>query len=148
MVVMPTHSKCFRFDAIATREALNNDPDFRWCHRAGCESGQIHENGVDGNIFQCVACDFKVCVVHEDTWHEGLTCEEYDYRKLLDQQMQASVNAISQLTKKCPGKDGQCGCNIEKNGGCDHMTCMFPFLITYRQKEKCFGIYECSLVCV
>ena len=64
--------------------------------------------------------------------HDGETCEEYDYRKShkkdLDQQMQASVKAISQLTKKCPRNNGKCGWNIE-NGGCDHMTCMIPFLI-------------------
>jgi len=118
-----------RFDNLSAREALNDDPNFRWCRRAGCRSGQIHENGINGNIFRCIACGFKVCVVHEDIWHEGETCKEYDYRmsgkKAGDQKMQekASVRVISQLTKKCPGKGGRCGWNIEKKGGCDHMTC-------------------------
>src|SRR5436190_3472680 len=41
----------------------------------------------------------------------------------------ASHNAISQLTKRCPGKYTTCGWNIEKNGGCDHMTCMLSLII-------------------
>lgn len=122
-----------RFDALSAREALNDDPNFRWCRRAGCKSGQIHENGTDGNIFRCIVCNFKVCTVHEDTWHEGETCEEYDYRtsgrKERDQKAQeeASLKAIGELTKKCPGKRGKCGWNIEKNDGCDHMTCKFTY---------------------
>jgi hypothetical protein len=93
--------------------------------------------------------------VHEDTWHEGETCREYDYRKSRekerDQQIQekASVKAISLLTKKCPGKGGKCGWNIEKNGGCDHITCLFPFpnyiLIG---REAFWGSTDAYFVCV
>ena len=65
----------------------------------------MHENGAGGNIFRCIVCGFKFCVVHEDTLHEGETCEEYDYRKRdkkkRDHQVQekASLQAISRLTK-------------------------------------------------
>ena len=117
-----------RFDAISTREALNDDSNFRWCRRAGCNSGQIHENGTDGNIFRCSVCGFKVCVVHDDIWHEGETCKEYDYRKSRekksDQKMpeKVSFKSISQLAKKFLGKGGERGRNIEKNGGCDYVT--------------------------
>jgi hypothetical protein len=52
--------------------------NFRWCR--ACDSGQIHLSGVEGNIFTCVACGHKVCIVHENTWHEGETCEEFEYR--------------------------------------------------------------------
>jgi hypothetical protein len=87
-------------------------------------------------------CGFKACIVHEDTWHEGETCEEYDYkksgRKERDQKIQeeASEKVISQLAKKCPGKGGMCGWNIEKNDGCDHMTCASPFPITVLAQNR------------
>ena len=77
----------------------------------------------------CVACGHKVCIIHENTWHEGETCEEFEYRssgrKERDQKAQeeASLQAIGKLTKKCPGPG--CTWNIEKNDGCDHMTCKF-----------------------
>ena len=75
-----------------------------------------------------------MCLVHNVAWHEGETCKEFDYRKShanerhQKRQEKASNKAISRLTKKCPGRAGNCGWNIEKNGGCDHMTCLFPFL--------------------
>jgi hypothetical protein len=116
-----------RFDALSAREALSSDPNFRWCRAPACKSGQIHFGGKDDTIFICNACGFKVCVVHEGTWHEGETCEEYDYRssgkQAKDQvaQEKASQAALAQLAKKCPGK--RCGYNIQKIDGCDHMTC-------------------------
>jgi hypothetical protein len=98
---------------------------FRWCR--ACDGGQIHLSGEEGNIFTCVSCGSKACIVHENTWHKGETCEEYDYRtsgrKERDQKAQeaASLKAIGKLSKKCPGPN--CVYNIEKNDGCDHMTC-------------------------
>ncbi len=83
--------------------------------------------GVEGPIFTCINCQRKVCVIHENTWHEGETCEEYEYRasgqKERDQKAQekASLKAIGKLSKKCPGPN--CHYSIEKNDGCDHMTC-------------------------
>jgi hypothetical protein len=68
-----------------------------------------------------------MCIIHENTWHEGETCEEYDYRssgrKAEEQSAQeaASLAAIRRLSKKCPGPE--CAFDIEKIDGCDHMTC-------------------------
>ncbi|KAH7402671.1 hypothetical protein BKA66DRAFT_449266 [Pyrenochaeta sp. MPI-SDFR-AT-0127] len=114
-----------QYDAFLARAAFNDDPNFRWCR--ACDSGQIHMSGVEGNIFTCAACGHKLCVIHEKTWHEGETCEEYEYRssgrKGRDQRLQeeASLEAIRKLSKKCPGRE--CQFSIEKNDGCDHMTC-------------------------
>lgn len=76
-------------------------------------------------------CQSRFCTAHKDgNLHEGETCEEYEYRrsgqKEKDEKAQeeASAKAITKLAKKCPGKN--CGWQIEKNEGCDHMTCKFP----------------------
>jgi hypothetical protein len=122
-IVITTHLES-RSYTLSVRETLNDDPDFRWCRHSGRESGQIHGSGVDGDIFLCIVCGVKVCVVHDDTWHEGEMCGEYDYRK-----WDRPVMAISQLAKKCPRNGGKCGWNIEKNGGCDRMACTFSFPI-------------------
>ncbi|KAF2185229.1 hypothetical protein K469DRAFT_497468, partial [Zopfia rhizophila CBS 207.26] len=53
---------------------------FRWCPRADCSSGQIHDTGRDGPIFTCVKCRTKLCLFHETAWHEAETCEEFDHR--------------------------------------------------------------------
>ncbi|KAJ4374147.1 hypothetical protein N0V83_002888 [Neocucurbitaria cava] len=98
-----------QYDTFIARAAFSEDPNFRWCRN--CDFGQIHISGVEGNIFTCGACGHKVCVIHEskNTWHEGETCEEYEYRssgqKERDQKAQeaASLQAIGKLSKKCPG---------------------------------------------
>ncbi|KAJ9641141.1 hypothetical protein H2199_005809 [Coniosporium tulheliwenetii] len=99
-----------KFDALSAREAMNDDPNFRWCRGPNCKSGQIHYGGPSDPIFTCSECGFKVCVVHDGTWHQDETCEEYNYRvngrKEQDQrsQEQASQRLVEKLTKKCPGK--------------------------------------------
>ncbi|KAA8615084.1 IBR domain containing protein [Pyrenophora tritici-repentis] len=125
-----------QYDTFITRAAVGDDPNFRWCR--ACDSGQFHISGVEGNIFRCVDCGHKACTVHENTWHEGETCEEYEYRtsgrKEREQRAQeeASLKAIGKLTKKCPGPG--CTWNIQKNHGCDHMTCKFT-----ERRKRCLA---------
>lgn len=96
-----------RYDVFAMRAALGDDPNFIWCKRPGCKSGQIHMSGEEGNIFTCTACGHRMCIIHQNTWHEGETCEEYEYRasgrKERDQKAQeaASVKAVGKLSKVC-----------------------------------------------
>jgi hypothetical protein len=112
-----------KYDQLATRAALNTISEFRWCiSPAGCTSGQIHESGAEGPIFRCISCGFKACTVHERAWHEGETCEEYDYRinpKKKKAEEEASTKLVEKIAKNCPG----CEWRIEKISGCDHMTC-------------------------
>ncbi|APA11672.1 hypothetical protein sscle_08g064420 [Sclerotinia sclerotiorum 1980 UF-70] len=53
-------------------------------------------------------------------WHTGLTCNQYNTRERERlQQEEASLQLMEKATKQCP----QCQVRIEKNDGCDHMTC-------------------------
>lgn len=98
-------------------------PNFRHCMRSGCTSSQIHDSGVEGNIFRCITCNFLVCTTHDEAMYAGETCEQYDARKGCERKVQddASEAKIDEMTKICPGAG--CGVRIEKNNGCDHMTC-------------------------
>lgn len=121
-----------RYDQLATRAALSLIPDFHWCLSPRCRSGQIHASR--NPIFTCSACGFKQCIRHKEPWHEGETCQQYNYRKSghkkRDEEEQ-TLRTIARTTKKCPGK--RCGTNIEKNSGCDHMTC---------ELNKIHGLHE------
>lgn len=104
------------------RAALNAIPDFRWCLASSCPNGQIHEAAIDGPIFSCSHCGAQHCVTHEVEWHKGETCQQYDYRvsgKKKRDEEKASARTILNTTKPCP----KCTAHIEKNDGCDHMTC-------------------------
>jgi len=111
-----------RYDSLATRAVLSVMDNFHWCMSPKCESGQIHHD--DSPIFVCTACNFKQCLRHEAPWHEGETCREYDYRvsgrKKKDEE-ERSRQTIQRISKQCPGS--RCGARIQKNQGCDHMTC-------------------------
>jgi hypothetical protein len=78
---------------------------------------------MEGNIFRCAACNFLVCTTHDEAFHVGETCEEYDERKDRERKIQddASAQKIQDTTKHCPGEN--CSVPIEKNNGCDHMRC-------------------------
>lgn len=61
-------------------------------------------------------------------WHHEETCSEYD-RRIAAKQARAeykSEKAIRKVAKRCPG----CMRFINKNGGCNHMTCEYSIDIT------------------
>ena len=97
--------------------SLESNPEFVWCAH-GCGSGQLNEGVAMNSIVQCVNCYKLTCFTHKCPWHEDMTCEEYDMPRK-DGQQHASQRWISGHTKKCP----KCPVHIEKNEGCDHMTC-------------------------
>lgn len=98
---------------------MNATPGFRWCLGPGCDSGQIHDTD-NGSIMTCAGCKFKQCTTCERELHEGESCEQYTARMAAQGALnRASEETIAQITKDCPN----CKRKIEKNGGCDHMTC-------------------------
>ncbi|KAF2755675.1 hypothetical protein EJ05DRAFT_540349 [Pseudovirgaria hyperparasitica] len=117
-----------RFDALATRSFLSSDPDFHFCLSPTCTSGQIHPSPSSNPIMTCVSCTVSWCLTHKMSWHVGETCAAYDKRlsseakaKQRAKEDAESESTIKETAKQCPGKG--CGYWIEKNHGCDHMTC-------------------------
>nr|CAG4709955.1 unnamed protein product [Naegleria fowleri] len=60
--------------------------------------------------YECLNCDIIYCSQCKKRSHEGVSC---DYEEKLFKQY------LDSFTKKCP----KCSTPIEKNGGCNHMTC-------------------------
>ncbi|KAF2270912.1 hypothetical protein CC78DRAFT_5996 [Lojkania enalia] len=109
-----------RYDRLSTKATLEAIPGFRWCMAKNCKSGQVHEEATPR--FRCLACKASHCIAHNIPWHKGETCAEYDYRtdgKIKKAENEASRKLIKETAKKCPG----CKWYIQKNYGCDHMTC-------------------------
>ncbi|KAK3692301.1 hypothetical protein B0T22DRAFT_435600 [Podospora appendiculata] len=92
---------------------LGSNPDFRWCLRPGCGSGEIHvrestnlpssseaddpsrHRNRNRNRVTCRECGFAMCFQHRTPWHEDLSCAAL-----------------------C-----RCGTSLQRAGGCFHMTC-------------------------
>jgi hypothetical protein len=119
---------CSRYERASIRATLAADPDFRFCFSSACDSGQLHPGGASEPIFSCQACRHKHCVICETNWHDDQTCEEYQaalHRNTeTDEQSQREVDKCS---KPCP----ECRVPIQKNSGCDHMTCQQSFLLPH-----------------
>ena len=84
-------------------------PDRRWCIKPDCN--QWVQKYPETNKTQC-ECGQEMCFECGNAWHEGLTCIEVmdkDYKKYEEEV----------IVKICP----KCFSKIEKNEGCNHMTC-------------------------
>ncbi|CAF1181070.1 unnamed protein product [Rotaria sordida] len=107
-----------RYDRYIFHRQLEQMDEFIWCSNILCNVGQLNEGGALNNIVTCFNCHQKTCFTHKIKWHEGLSCEEFDMR--MDPIYESSRRWIVENSKKCPN----CPYQIEKNDGCDHMTCI------------------------
>ncbi|KAF8319082.1 hypothetical protein DL93DRAFT_2075402 [Clavulina sp. PMI_390] len=117
-----TASVFARYDTLSFQRTLQSMPEFRFCKQPECGSGQIHDGGEDMPIMRCVACQDLSCFKHDLPWHYHQTCDEFDGTLEKDVNFAASKAYIASNAKLCP----DCQRPIEKDDGCDHMTCRKP----------------------
>jgi hypothetical protein len=99
--------------------SLQQMPDFIWCAYE-CGSGQLYDLGGSANpAVTCVKCNRCTCFKHRVIWHTDMSCDQYDLLKNQPSETDANNKWLELFTKQCP----QCRWHIQKNEGCDHMTC-------------------------
>jgi len=106
---------------VSFLDYLGRHPDkFGCCTTPDCpEIYSLESNSGDG-IFRCRSCFVSVCVsCGED--HDGFSCDEWKAHRDPEAQERLLEGWAegNQDVKKCP----KCKILIEKNGGCNHMTC-------------------------
>jgi hypothetical protein len=107
-----------RYDSLATKAAVSNIPNFKWCLNPRCQTGQIIRTGCDK--VKCYSCKASSCAIHDLPWHKGETCEDFDVRNRRQRKNEkASKKTVKEITKPCP----QCHRDVHKFSGCDHITC-------------------------
>lgn len=104
-----------QFEDHLSKICIEMLPEFIWCAH-GCGGGS---QMIDGDILTCDHCGKKTCVRHKIRWHTGMTCAQYDLSLTASKNNMATNRWLRTNTKQCP----KCAVNIEKNDGCDHMTC-------------------------
>ncbi|CAF1609118.1 unnamed protein product, partial [Didymodactylos carnosus] len=90
-----------------------------YCAHSKC--GAAQQKTETGNIVTCFKCKKKTCSYHRVPWHQGMTCREYD-EETRDDGHHKLRKWLEKNSKECPGPG--CHYHIEKNDGCDHMTCL------------------------
>ncbi|CAL1288271.1 unnamed protein product [Larinioides sclopetarius] len=92
--------------------------DVSYCPSPDCP--MIFRISNDGTVFQCPICNNSICTQCKELFHYGMSCS---WNKICkgdeDYSLKMWMEADPEGRKTCPS----CSAPIEKNGGCNHMTC-------------------------
>lgn len=112
-----------RYHELLTRTYVEDKDYLKWCPAPDCQNAiecSIKKKDLD-RVVPTVACDCKHrfcfgCILDD---HQPAPCDLVKkwLKKCADDS--ETANWISANTKECP----KCNSTIEKNGGCNHMTC-------------------------
>ena len=106
LVSLEMYSKYLRF------VEMKSNPSYRECPKCG----HATIGSIDHLNMTCSQCSESFCFIHSNA-HPGSTCQQYmRAQRKIESQNRAAINRMS---RKCPS----CGCDTEKSGGCNHMTC-------------------------
>jgi ariadne-1 len=115
LVDAETYEKYMRFTA---KSFVEQNPTARWCPRPGCGNAIEVVDATRGAAITC-ACGYRFCYTCNEEAHAPASCEQVKawQRKCRDDS--ETLNWLQVNTQQCP----KCQSPIEKNGGCNHMTC-------------------------
>ena len=124
-----------RYDSYLNSKALENIEDFIECSNKTCHFGGMLDVSIT-TYMTCPDCDTRTCTTCRTPWHPEMSHEENmaGIRRAAEEEEERvreearkvneefeSNKTVKVKTKACPSK--KCGVRIQKNGGCDHMTC-------------------------
>lgn len=113
----------YRYQVLLTRTYVDDKANLKWCPAPNCE--YAIECGVKmqdlGRIVPTVACGCRhhFCFGCTLSDHQPAPCSLVKQWLKKCEDDSETANWISANTKECP----KCFSTIEKNGGCNHMTC-------------------------
>ncbi|KAJ1630723.1 hypothetical protein T492DRAFT_1001394 [Pavlovales sp. CCMP2436] len=127
-----------QYESRQLQSSLAGMEDICWCPLAHCQAAVIMdccENGQFDQLGRCPQCAHSFCILCRGGWHGHGPCNDFKAkfdaaspaeREVLEARFGSSVIAemhsnawIASATQPCPGCRGP----IEKNGGCNHITC-------------------------
>ena len=114
-----------KYKAFKTKAEIQRDPNKKFCPFPNCES--YLRKGSQGNKYVMCKAGHKYCFECLQEWHGDDECVE-----IVDKDFQ--LWAKDKIIKRCP----QCQFYIEKNEGCNHITCQ---QCRYEFCWLCLGMY-------
>lgn len=112
-----------KFQNYQLRSFVDSNDLTRWCPGNGCENVAVAMNGSakeqEGNHIVCDACAAEFCLTCGEEPHLPCSCKNITLWSEKCRNESETANWILANTKSCP----KCNSRIEKNQGCNHMTC-------------------------
>jgi len=108
------YEKYLRF---VTRSFVEDNAQLTWCPAPRCGNA-ITTDMLHGTIVQC-RCSFRFCFSCHHEAHAPALCEQVKLWQKKCSDDSETGHWLGANTKDCP----RCGVFVEKNGGCNHMTC-------------------------
>ena len=116
--------------------------EFHYCPTPDCKV--VYRPTKEDTALQCSACLNRICGACHVEFHEGLPCAEYR------DNLQGGLEAFHRWReengiKPCPN----CRADLEKAGGCNHMTCIrcrthicWVCMDTFSEEDSSGGVYQ------
>ena len=112
-----------KFQDFQLRSFVESSNLTRWCPGKGCErvacaqtASQMEQ---EDNVANCEACQLRFCMICAEEPHSPSGCKDLAKWNEKCRNESETANWILANTKSCP----KCVSRIEKNQGCNHMTC-------------------------
>ncbi|VDO97102.1 unnamed protein product [Soboliphyme baturini] len=117
MKVLKERKVKMRYQHLITNNFVECNRLLRWCPAPDC-CNAIKVQYADSKPVTC-KCSFTFCFACAHEWHDPVSCLLLTkWLKKCNDDSETS-NWIAANTKECP----KCHVTIEKDGGCNHMTC-------------------------
>ncbi|GFQ04321.1 probable E3 ubiquitin-protein ligase ari8 [Phtheirospermum japonicum] len=104
------------------RSYVESSPKRKWCPAPGCDLAIEFDAGEGQGFDISCNCGCRFCWSCVDESHSPLDCETVAKWMEKNSSESENTNWILAYTKPCP----KCRRSIEKNHGCNHMTCRPP----------------------
>ncbi|XP_044582922.1 E3 ubiquitin-protein ligase ARIH1-like [Cotesia glomerata] len=106
-----------KYQCLITQSFVECNRLLKWCPAPDCNRA-VKVQEVEFKPVKCV-CGRRFCFKCSETWHAPILCEYLRKWVKTAAEDSATSHWIGINTKECP----KCHTAIEKNGGCNHMTC-------------------------
>ena len=112
-----------KFQNHQLRSFVESNDLTRWCPGKGCDKVACALNGTakeqEGSRIVCDGCQMEFCLNCGEEPHLPCSCKNLQLWNEKCRNESETANWILANTKSCP----KCNSRIEKNQGCNHMTC-------------------------
>ena len=112
-----------RYQVLLMRTYVDDKENLKWCPGPDCENAvdcAVKKNELDRIVPSVTCyCKHRFCFGCTSNDHQPAPCSLVKQWLKKCEDDSETANWISANTKECP----KCSSTIEKNGGCNHMTC-------------------------